>query len=220
MTALNAFAVRDGVHLFTDGGWHNPDTGELLGIGNKVCALPEYNAVIAATGSNLVADLLSRYLIENRFADLQSLAVMMPDWLQACIEQAKAAPGGRDWGVFDVILAGWSEATGPIIRLCKSYEDGGWPAYTRKEPTGYMRPALEFKHTRDGSPNKRWETVPPEWGLNILRLQRTTPCVDPAGNQRFVVHGFAQHSHVGPQGISMRVLEHWPDAIGKSPEQP
>ena len=209
MTAINAFAQSDAVHLFTDGGWHHPETGYLIGIGSKVYALPDYNAVIAATGSSLVGQLISTYLIEHRFADFASLAAAMPEWTQACIEASKKLPGGRDLGVFDLILAGWAEATGPAIHLCKGYAEGGWPAFRRVELKRYVRPSIGLFIPECPSGNVD------EFCLGLLTKQRETECVLPTGARRFVVHGFAQHTIVSAAGISMRVLERWPDEISR-----
>ena len=208
MTAINAFATSDAVHIFSDGGWHDPATGALLGIGGKVYALPDYNAAIAATGSSIVGQMLSSYLIEHRFADFGSLAAALPEWTKACVELSKTLPGGRDWGKFDVILGGWSKVTGPGIHLLKGYSDGGWPAYRSVELKRYMRPSVGV------IPELPAESVG-EFGLYLLTKQRATECVLPTGERRFVVHGFAQHTSISVEGISMSVLEHWPDKVGQ-----
>jgi hypothetical protein len=60
MSALNVLVTNDAVHLFTDAGLYDPETGRLDRIGSKVIPiLGGMNAVIGATGFSWVALLVA-----------------------------------------------------------------------------------------------------------------------------------------------------------------
>ncbi|MHC4051376.1 hypothetical protein [Bradyrhizobium sp. 25ACV] len=206
MTAINAFATPDSVHVFSDGAWHDPASGKLAGIGTKVSVLPQYNAAFGVTGLSTVPTLLSALLIENQFADLPSLVAAMPDLVKKCIARGRAV-GHNLTGRCEVVLAGWSENAGPLIFVTECYFEHD--IFKGRAVERYIRPRV------DGSSEMRF----PEEGLRLLEKQYATKCQQAAegtfgaGAIGRVVGGFVQHTQVDADGIRIKLLKRWPDEI-------
>jgi hypothetical protein len=88
MTAINAFATSDVVHVFSEGAFHLSD--KLHGIGTKIHTIPEHNAVFGVTGRSVIPTLLAAQLIETQFADFRSLAGAMADLVKTSCTRGKA----------------------------------------------------------------------------------------------------------------------------------
>jgi hypothetical protein len=122
-----------------------------------------------------------------------------------------------EWGVFEVILAGWSESKNqPCAYHLRGYAEGGWPAFHVREVTRFRSPSdpahIKFVFEPDN---------PGGSGLALVRMQREKkhPVILSNGHVSDVVYrvaaGFCQHTTVARDGIMMRILERWPDKIGE-----
>ncbi|UWU89612.1 hypothetical protein [Bradyrhizobium sp. CB1015] len=185
MTAINVFRSADAVHVFSDGAFHL--SGKLLGIGTKVHTIPEHNAVFGVTGLSAIPTLLTAQLIETQFAELRTLADAMPDLVKTCCSRGKAV-GHNLTGRCDVVLAGWSENTGPLIHVVECHFEHG--IFKGRAVERYIRPSV------DGSAQMRI----PEDGLHLLEKQRAAkfslPAAGTFGSATVggLVGGFAQHN--------------------------
>jgi len=206
MTAISAFKSPDAVHVFSDGAFHL--SGKLRGIGTKVHTIPELNAVFGVTGLLVIPTLLSAQLLENQFADLPSLAAAMPDLVKTSCTRGKAV-GHNLTGRCDVVLAGWSAETGPLIHVTQCFFDHD--IFKGSAVERYIRPSV------DGSSEMRF----PGDGLQLLEKQRAAKVSRPDAGTfggttvAGLVSGFAQHTQVDTDGIRIKVLKRWPDEIGQ-----
>ncbi|MBB4422303.1 hypothetical protein GGD66_000829 [Bradyrhizobium sp. CIR48] len=206
MTAISAFQTANAVHIFSDGAWHDLESGTLSGIGTKVHTIPQHNAVFAVTGMSTLPQLLSALLMENDFADFHSLAEAVPDLVRTCCTRAKTV-GLSMTGRCDVILGGWSDKAGPSIHLTQCFFDHD--IFKGSAVRRYVRPSI------DDSSQMQF----PADGLQLLEKQYAAKC-HRAAEGTFggatvggLVGGFAQHTQVDADGIRIKVLKRWPDRI-------
>ena len=206
MTAISAFQDAAAVHVFSDGAWHDPETGKFAGTGTKVSVLPEYNAVFAVTGISTVPTLLSALLLENQFADLPSLADAMPDLLRTCSSRGKTV-GLNLTGRCEVVLAGWSAEAGPLIHATECYFDhdifkgAAVDRFARPKVDGWS----EMQFPRDGL-----LLLEKQYAAKFHRAAEGTFGGTTVGG---LVGGFAQHTQIGADGIRIKVLKRWADEI-------
>ncbi|MGC0326219.1 hypothetical protein ABIG06_006848 [Bradyrhizobium sp. USDA 326] len=206
MTAISAFKSSGAIHVFSDGAWHDPASGKLAGIGTKVSILPEHNAVFGVTGMSTVPVLLLALLIETPFADFPALVQAMPELLRTCCARAKTV-GLSMTGRCDVVLAGWSDTDGPSIFVTECYFDHS--IFKGRKVELYIRPSI------DESSQMQF----PRDGLLLLEKQcaakfhRTTEGTFGGDTVGGLVGGFAQHTRVDADGISIKVLKRWSNRI-------
>ncbi|MFK4507151.1 hypothetical protein LPJ38_26475 [Bradyrhizobium daqingense] len=205
MTAISAFRSEHAVHVFSDGLWCDSASGKPGGIGTKVYTIPQNNCIFATTGHVAVPTLLSAQLLENQFAELPSLAEAMPDLIKMCSTRTKAL-GQNLTGRCDVVLAGWSENTGPLIHLVECHFEHG--IFKGRAVDRYIRPTVDASDMQS-----------PEDGLRLLEKQRAAQFYQPdagtfgGATVTGLVGGFAQHTQVDAEGIRIQVLKRWPDEI-------
>jgi len=206
MTAINVFKSLDSIHLYSDGAWHLSD--KLLGIGTKVHTIPQHNAAFSITGLSVIPTLLAAQLIETQFADLRSLAEAMPDLVKTSCTRGKAV-GHNLTGRGEVVLAGWSAETGPLIHVTECFLDHN--LFKGRAVERYIRPSVA------GSADMR----SPEDGLQLLEKQRAAKVSRPDAGTfggttvTGLVGGFAQETRIDAAGIHIKVLRRWPDEIGQ-----
>ena len=129
-------------------------------------------------------------------------------------------PNADAFGHFTAGLAGWSAKQGrPAFGCVRTFAEDV-PAFELQRATRYISPSQA--HGYDGSilslpfdPAR-----PAESGLAIMQAQREKRFRSINGSDQHklyhAVGGFCQHTTVTRDGISIAVLERWPDEIGKS----
>jgi hypothetical protein len=215
MSALNCFVTPHAVHIFTDGGHYDLDTISVRGIGNKVVPLPHYNAALAGIGLTFIPGALAMTMLTRSFGGFDGLIAAFPSFVRQSVETMRKYPGyPSDWGQFELIVLGWSEAqNGPVAYHLSGYAKGDQPAWHFQEVTRFRAPNdPSFREVEFDPENAA------EFGLALMEEQRNTPFAVPTarplppglGPMRYrVVHGFCQHTSIDRAGIHMRVLKHW-----------
>ncbi|MCK1423021.1 hypothetical protein IVB15_17095 [Bradyrhizobium sp. 182] len=124
----------------------------------------------------------------------------------ACDTQPKAI-GLNVGGRTDVVLAGWSDNTGPSIFVTECHLDHDF--FKGSAVERYITPSVEGLS----------EMQFPDDGLPLLekqhnaRFSRTDAGTFGAVTIGGLVGGFAQHTQVDAGGIKIEVLMRWPDEI-------
>lgn len=233
MTALNCYVDRNAAHMFTDGAFYDLKNMRKVGEGNKVAVLPRWNAVIGATGVHFLSHLIDGHSIEQPFATFDELAANFAQFLKRMLEAQRkaieAVPANTplippDWGQFECVLAGWSESKdAPTAFLVREFAHQGVPAFSAVEIERHYSPMAPNMEHHYWKPHDIAGS-----GLELLRAQHKMKFAVRSGGhderkkvpgsfmgedpKTFnVVGGFAQHTRVDRDGITIRVLERWND---------
>lgn len=232
MSALNCYIGDDAVHLFTDGNIFNvSDVSARKGNGNKIAILPKFNAVVGATGMHGIPLIVDGFLLDRGYETFDELAEGFGPFMKYAVDSFRNAqklvptnPVVADWGQFEAILAGWSDfKDAPQAFLVREFVHQGVPAFTATEITEHYAPFAP------GMQYHRWNRDDIAGsGLELLRAQHAMKFPVASGPQSkremvegsfslaepktfSVVGGFAQHTRVDRDGITVRVLERWDD---------
>jgi hypothetical protein len=221
MSALNCFLTPSSAHLFTDAAIYEPKNIKIAAFASKVTLLPQFNAAISATGrySNLL--FLSAFVAELEFDDFDHLA----DDFASVVKRSVARTNQIDPNNPDLCgdyytfgLAGWSpKKNAPAFFVVAS---GPGKEVAAEPATKYYSPAAVFEGVDDSITRFKFDPERPgESGLEIMRAQRLKKFPILGGDKYSTHHaigGFAQHTVISRDGISVKVLERWPDKIGST----
>jgi hypothetical protein len=229
MSALNVFLTADAAHVFTDAAVYEPKNLKVGAFANKVTILPQYNAVIGSTGRFVNITLLGIAFAELQYENFDHLADDFASVVKRAVARTNQIdPNNPDmWGdEFTFGLAGWSPAqNAPAFFVVSAVGNGQELAAV--PATKYCSPSAAFEGDTSITGIKFDPERPGESGLEILKAQRLTK-FSPLGNvgvkysTYYAIGGFCQHTIVSRDGISVKVLERWPDQIGRTvmPVQP
>ena len=228
MSALNVFLTPTEAHMFTDGALYEQETAIVRGIGPKTIILPQYNAVIAATGLYWVSTLLVAAMSGLRYGSFDELADGLSDLMKKTIEKGASLPGmPSSWGKFEVAVAGWSEKTdAPAAFYLRGYADGQDDAFVTYPATRFYSPDLSALAQRMDNRFLKYRfdpAAPEETGLELMELQRSIRFTFKDGSDRreyYAVGGFCQHSTVTKNSITTKVLKRWSDKIDERISMP
>lgn len=225
MSLLNTFVTSDAVHLFTDGGQYDPATMVLEGISPKVAILPQLNAVLASTGHMFISQMMQHSINGEQFKSYDAMVAEFETFLPKAIAfWAKTSGGPKDWGLFNIVIAGWSDYQNrPTAHAIRGFGNLESAAFKLRELTRFRAPR---NLVVDGMPFDPADPV--ESGLAIVREQRrqkfavrsvaTTKDAAATLAQRLedqnqigfqIVHGFCQHTRVDRDGVHTKILERW-----------
>ncbi len=201
MTALNALVTADAAHLFTDGGLFDHANGAMAGVGNKVQLFPHLNAAIASNGWATIGYMLWDALTEPGFKTFDDLAAGYGDAVKRYAGKASYWPAGA----FEAALVGWSEnADAPQAWIVSNIATSVSPFVARKvnkSLTPFDLSVRAVEHNGDDE----------AYGLAVMEKQRAG-LWDTMGRQGVkAVGGFAQHTRIDRDGISIKVLRRWDD---------
>jgi|GEM_PF-1749387 hypothetical protein len=220
MSALNCFLTPDAAHVFTDAALYEPEKIKVGAFASKVTLLPQYNAVIGSTGRYYNQMLLSFAFAELQYDNFDCLAADFAPLVKRAVAKTNliAPNGAYMWGEYTFGLAGWSpKQNSPAFFVVAS---GPGKEVAAVPATKYYSPAAVFDGVDDSITRFKFDPERPgESGLAIMRAQRLKK-FSPLGNvgvKHSLYHaiaGFCQHTIVSRDGISVKILERWPDKIG------
>ena len=225
MSAFNCFLTSDAAHVFTDAAIYESGNLKVAGFASKVSLLPQYNAVIGFTGPYNNLSLLSTFIAGLQYDNFDHLAAEFVSVIKRAVAKTNDIfpNGAAMWGEYTFGLAGWSpKQSGPAFFSVNNGQEVAVPA------TKYYNPDAAVEGFDDSITRHTFDPDRPgESGLEIMRAQRLTR-FSPLGNvgvkhsRYFAIGGFAQHTTVSRDGISVKILERWPDQIGRTvmPVQP
>jgi hypothetical protein len=216
MTAINVIRQSGAVHVLTDGAGIDANGAVVLRT-QKVFPLAHLNAVIACRGWPLFAACFAAQasIEASSFDQLKTIAVRLARSVIADAQHLmEASYAGAE---FDLVIAGWSEGTGPNSYFLCSYEGVGVAPWAVAElgeisllPTNEAVNAdLEAAFPNGVRPD---DVDPAAVGLRILEIQRKHPTG--RGLLRNV-GAFAQLTTVTPDLITTRIIHRWPDELGR-----
>jgi hypothetical protein len=229
MSALNCFLTSDAAHFFTDAAVCEPRNLKVAAFTNKLILLPQFNAAIGSTGRFINLTLLGIAFAELQHENFDHLA----DDFASIVKRAVARTNQIDpnnpnmWGdEYTFALAGWSpKQNAPAFFVVSAVGNGQELAAV--PATKYYSPSAAFESDTSITGIKFDPDRPGESGLEIMRAQRLKK-FSPLGkvgvqhSTYYAIGGWCQHSIVSRDGISVKILERWPDRIGSSvmPIQP
>jgi hypothetical protein len=223
MSAFNCFLTPTEAHVFSDAAIYEPRNMMVGAFANKVSILPQYNAVIGSTGRFVNITLLGIAFAELQYENFDLLA----DDFGSVVKRAVARTNQIDpnnpnlWGDdYTFGLAGWSpKQNAPaffVVESAAGQDVAAVPA------TKYYSPAAVFEGVDDSITRFKFDPERPgESGLAIMRAQRLKKFL-PLGNVGvkhslyYAIGGFCQHTSISRDGISVKILERWPDKIGST----
>lgn len=221
MTAINIIRQKDAVHLVTDGAAYRAD-GTLHVKVQKVFPFTHLDAAMAWRGSPLLAPIFAAYasVKATSFDHLRSIA---RDMAMTALSETQDAIIGHGGDVeFDMAIAGWSETAGPSSYfLCNHDRYASISAWQIVDlgpislaPTNdAIDTALAAAYPHGADPDQLDPVVD---GLRILEIQRKHPVDHAGGFGRVVaVGGFAQLTTIKPDAIEMKIIQRWPDEVGR-----
>ncbi|MBI5128941.1 MAG: hypothetical protein HZA66_05835 [Rhodopseudomonas palustris] len=211
MSIMNAFVVPDGVHIFTDAGFYEAD-GTVAGLGSKVFPLPRWNAAVAAVGGGWLLPLLAGAFAECDTPSFDELPPWFGSIVRRCLDMASAYGTAAHLQTCIVGLAGWSESRGKpgffTVASSNRFEGAAF------EPVQSTR----FLSTANACDPRSFDPArPEETGLAMMRALRGVrfDSLNTADRRKiYGVGGWCQHTLVGRDEVTTRVLERWPDRIG------
>jgi hypothetical protein len=229
MSVLNVFLTSDAAHVFTDAAIYESENLKVAAFASKVSLLPQYNAVIGFTGPYHNLPLLSTFIAGLQYDNFDHLAAEFVSVIKRAVAKTNDIfpNGAAMWGEYTFGLAGWSpKQSAPAFFSVKN--DGANGQEVAVPATKYYNPAAVFDVGDDSITRFKFDPERPgESGLEIMRAQRLTR-FSPLGNvgvkhsRYFAIGGFAQYTKICRDGISIKILERWPDQIGRTvmPVQP
>lgn len=224
MSALNCFLTPDSAHVFTDAAIYEPKNLKVAAFASKVTLLPQYNAVIGSTGRYYNLLLLSTAFAELEFDNFDHLASdFVPLVKRAVAKTNQIIPNGAEmWGEYTFGLAGWSPKQNAPAFFSVKGAAGNGQEVAAVPATKYYSPSAVVEGFDDSITRFKFDPERPgESGLEIMRAQRLKkfPPLGNVGVKHHLYHaigGFCQHTIVSRDGISVKVLERWPDKIGST----
>jgi hypothetical protein len=221
MTAINVLKQKAAVHVMTDGA-HYAANGMLVGIAPKIYPLPHLRAAVATRGSKAM-HIMGPDALGNCFETYDELKLSAVDRMRDIVgmldEIFKATAFGSD---FDLIVAGWSESSGPDSYLVCNHARHGQPPWTVVELGAFsLTPSDASIHAKvfAGFPKDAGadDLDPDLEAVRVLQIQRSAllPC-GPDDVPMHTVGGFAEITTITERSIESRVVHRWPeDRIGE-----
>lgn len=214
MTAINVIKQKNAVHVLTDGASWLPG-GNFGPAGAKVHQLPHLNAVVACRGPRLGGVLIADFLgsCANSYDEMKSRAAEMVEGAAIFYQPIFAA--GTFSEKIEIVVAGWSEASGPDAFVVSWASDN--PAAVQDCGPVMMAPsspAIERAALGALPPGVRSadDMDPVRHGLAMLLAQRAAAGLSDIAVS--VVGAFLQLTTVSPEFITTRILHRWPDEWG------
>lgn len=217
MSALNIHLADDAAHVFTDGALYYRGTeGAVAAFGNKVWPLPQFDAVIGATGASwpifMIANQITAHGALGTATDFAELRDTFPKLIRDSIALSQSM-NMPDWGHYVAALIGWNREEGraEAYRISRFDRDEAG-AFEMEAVSDIRSPADAF--VRD-TPFRAADAAAS--GLAIMEKQRnlrTWSADEPDAGPISCVGGFCQHTIVSADGITTRAIHHWPDEIG------
>ena len=220
MTAINVIKQSNAVHVLTDGAGYNAD-GTLIAIANKVWPVAHLNLVLASRGSAYFAPLLAQHAsaAAHSFDHLKSIMPALA--LELAGRFAPLMRMSELGSQFDLVVAGWSETSGPSSYfLCDHHQHG--PSVEPWKPvdlgpisllpqTAAMKVDLDHEFPNGADPDQ-FDSV--KDGMCILEIQRRHPSEHgPAGSH--MLRGVGMFAQLTRGAIETKIIHRWPDEIGK-----
>jgi hypothetical protein len=216
MSAFNCFLTPTEAHTFSDAAIYLSTNLKIAAFASKMTILPQYNAVIGSTGRFVNLTLLGIAFAELQYENFDHLADDFASVVKRAVARTNQIdPNNPDmWGdEFTFGLAGWSPAqNAPAFFVVSAVGNGQELAAV--PATKYYSPSAVFEGDTSITGIKFDPDRPGESGLEILRAQRRTK-FRPLGNvgvkysTYYAIGGFAQHTVVSRDGISVKILERW-----------
>lgn len=233
MTAINVIRQASAVHVLSDGVFCDPD-GVVCEIGPNAFELPHLPAVLAIRGpTHFMPFLVHRLARECRcFDDLIRRVVAAALEVYASFPMTLGTVGfGAVEPGFELVVAGWStKRNKPESYLVAGVEPEFRQGRKRKAwellelPEVLIAPRIgdaQIGSIRWTVPESA-ETFQPEVdGLKLLEAQRRLRGASDGHPQRGLAHrigGFIQLATISPDGIVSRILQRWPDEVGRKIE--
>jgi hypothetical protein len=219
MSAFNCFLTSDAAHVFTDAAIYEPRNLKVAAFASKVSLLPQYNAVIGFTGPYHNLPLLGTFMAGLQYDNFDHLAAEFVSVIRRAVAKTNDIfpNGAAMWGEYTFGLAGWSpKQSAPAFFSVKNSVANG----AAVPATKYYSPSAVFEGVDDSITRFKFDPERPgESGLEIMGAQRLKKFPILGGDKYSTYHaigGFCQHTIVSRDGISVKVLERWPDRIGSS----
>lgn len=232
MSSMIIFQQSDAVHLVTDGA-HYERNGTLRQIGSKVRELPRSNSVFALRGAGAF-DIIAPFL--EPLETFDQVAAAAPLALEFISNMTTILSPGAPFveRCVELVIAGWSDerqawsvGLATTLPACDPEDQVGLShlsGYIQFQP--FLAPPLSCAPPIDiqRAVGRACETQaeidaldPAAAGLAIIEAQRLTPCdlSDEGDGMQYIVGAFAELTTVSAAGIDRRVLQVWPDEIGK-----
>lgn len=221
MTAINVIKQSAAVHVLTDGAGYRAD-GALAFRTQKVFPLAHLSAVIATRGAPLFAPIFAYHasVRADGFDNLKNLAAAIAREVEG---NALSQAGVVD-KEFDLIIAGWSETSGPSsYALCNHARHHGIPPWqvvdlgpiSTSPQSEAIKAELDLAYPNGVTPS---EFDPVVDGLRLLEIQRRHPVEhhwEAKGlRMQSAIGAFAQLTTITVDAITTRIIRHWPDQIG------
>lgn len=217
MSAINSVIKRNSVHLITDAASYDAE-GLLIATVPKVALLPHLNAAVACRGPRVSVPLFAD-ILSAAASTYDKLKAKAPAFVRDLQPMLQASFAYCSLGVeFDIVVAGISKSIGPDAwLLCSHTRYGVEPFSTVQLAELTTLPGDLDIRARfiDRVPHDVEAFDPERDGLAVLEAQRAAP-INHAGDQCFVgVGGFAQLTTITREGITTKVIHHWPDEVGQ-----
>ena len=218
MTAVAAILTDKAAHLISDGAVINPD-GTVAGFVAKQVVLPHLSAVLCLRGmrefiphvANIVG--LTDRLGPAGFDQLREIAPFLLRKFSEGLSQAAQYRGAS--GLFDVFVAGISEAQGPAAYLISNH-DGH-----RLEPFDVFDIAEGVCIPDDDAALEAARKAivlgadPAAVSTGLLEAMRRVKVADVHERTTCQAGGFGQLTTVTAEGMTTRVVCTWPDRVGE-----
>lgn len=197
------------------------DDGKIASIAPKITILPLLNAAIGIRGDALIALLLMSGLSADwqQFGSYDGLRSGLVDHLSNVFDVAGdqwEAMRGPGWSEMDIIVAGWSETSGPDSYLLRTMEGTATPAWEIIDTGGVLlTPSNDGIFESLGEFGRSGAISDVEM-IAIAEKQRAYR--EPHGPNKIetsLVGGFLQLTTITDRDISTRIIHRWNDRVGE-----
>lgn len=207
--------ISDGVGLGGD--------ARVASIGTKVVMMPLIDAVIGMRGNAMITTLLMAALAADwqKFGTFDGFKAGLVDHLRAifvAVGSQWKQTQGADCLEMDVIVAGWSETSGPDSYLLRTIDGTPTPTWQIIDTGGVLlTPSSDEIFKADGGSLADQSRAISDAEL-IAVAEKQRRYIEPFGPNKIetsLVGGFLQVTTVTEHEISTRIIHRWPDEIGE-----
>jgi hypothetical protein len=222
MSLINTVRRPGHVLMISDGIGLGDDC-RVASIAPKVVLLPLLNAVIGMRGNAMITTLLMAALAADwqKFRTYDGFKAGLVDHLRAIFSVVGSQwqqLQGADCLEMDVIVAGWSETSGPDSYLLRTVEGTPTPAWQIID-TGdvLLTPSNDEIFKADGGSLADQSRAISDAELIAVaeKQRRYVESYGPNKIESSMVGGFLQSTKITEREISTRILHWWPDEIGE-----
>lgn len=233
MSAFISLVRDDVIEVCSDGALYLPN-GRLGFVKQKIATLPEVPAAVFGRGADAIVGTLAHmtailsplHALAGRgaFDDLlKRTELELAPKIRAKIEEAGGVP---ETGHSEIMLAGFSEAAGPMVAAMRTFPQAvsgdeilePWKLY-RLPQIWFAGPNIADKMqamgvTLDGL---RRDGLEPH-AVDLMQAMREVKDINPTAPHLppiFGVGGHLQHVRITRDGAESRILHTWPDVIGE-----